>query len=87
MSIIAQTTRVAPEYCLVVKEMDPMTPTKWQTLAAQASVEMDPKKLSALVAQLCGALDEERIGQRHAPLFAMPVAESRPEFPQPRAAS
>ena len=30
----------------------------WQTLAEQASKEMDGKKLSMLVAQLCGALDD-----------------------------
>jgi hypothetical protein len=37
-----------------------MTPTKWQTLAAQASVEMDPTKLSALMEQLCGALGDPK---------------------------
>ncbi|MCU1304922.1 MAG: hypothetical protein JWQ87_5206 [Candidatus Sulfotelmatobacter sp.] len=31
---------------------------KWHSLAEQASREMDPKKLTLLVDQLCSALDE-----------------------------
>ena len=30
----------------------------WRTIAEQASREMDPKKLAALVSQLCCAFDE-----------------------------
>jgi hypothetical protein len=31
---------------------------EWRTIAEQASKEMDPKKLAALVNQLCCAFDE-----------------------------
>jgi hypothetical protein len=31
----------------------------WRSIAAQASTEMDPIKLSALVEQLCRAMDQE----------------------------
>jgi hypothetical protein len=37
-----------------------MSSTKWQTIAAQIKVEMDGKKLSALVDQLCAAFDQAR---------------------------
>ena len=30
----------------------------WRPIAEQASKEMNPEKLAALIAQLCGALDE-----------------------------
>jgi hypothetical protein len=32
----------------------------WRCIAEQASKEMDPAKLTALVAKLCRALDDER---------------------------
>ena len=35
-----------------------ITESKWYSIAEQASTETDPEKLTILVAQLCGALDE-----------------------------
>jgi hypothetical protein len=32
----------------------------WRTIAEKASKEMDPEKLTILIAQLCSALDERR---------------------------
>jgi hypothetical protein len=38
-----------------------MTPQpSWHYLAEQASTEMDPKKLSDLISELCSAIDRER---------------------------
>ena len=36
----------------------------WRTIAEQASKEVDPKKLAALVSQLCCAFDERDKRQR-----------------------
>jgi hypothetical protein len=40
--------------------MTPMITATWQSLAEQASVEMDGAKLSVLIERLCAALDESR---------------------------
>jgi hypothetical protein len=32
----------------------------WRSIAEKASKEMDPEKLTVLIAQLCSALDERR---------------------------
>jgi len=32
----------------------------WRTIAEKASKEMDPEKLTILIAQLCSALDERK---------------------------
>ncbi len=36
------------------------TDQKWYSIAEQASTEMDPEKLTILVAQLCRALDDAK---------------------------
>ena len=40
--------------------MAPIITTTWQSLAEQASIEMDGKKLAVLVERLCAALDASR---------------------------
>jgi hypothetical protein len=62
----------------------------WRTIAEQASKEMDPKKLAALVNQLCCAFDErdkrrrETYGSATSPLPANPAL-SRSSLPNPPA--
>ncbi len=65
----------------------------WRTIAEQASREMDPKNLAAVVSQLCCAFDEgdkrhrEKCGSATAvksPLPANP-ASSRSSLPNPTA--
>jgi hypothetical protein len=65
----------------------------WRTIAEQASREMDPRKLAALVSQLCCAFDErdrryrEECGPATAvesPLPANPAL-SRSSLPNPTA--
>ena len=36
----------------------------WRTIAEKASKEMDPEKLTILIAQLCSALDERKARPR-----------------------
>lgn len=38
--------------------------SNWKIIAARVAVEMDSQKLSALVIQLCAALDEEEKRKR-----------------------
>jgi hypothetical protein len=37
-----------------------LTHRDWRTIAEKASKEMDPEKLTILIAQLCSALDERK---------------------------
>jgi hypothetical protein len=38
----------------------PLRDTDWRTIAEQASKEMDPEKLTRLVAELCRSLDDRK---------------------------
>ena len=63
----------------------------WRTIAEQASREMDPKKLAALVSQLCCAFDERDKPRRETRGLATVVkspanpALSRSSLPNPTA--
>jgi hypothetical protein len=48
-----------------------LTNQDWRSLAAQASTEQDPAKLTRLVTELCSSLDErQKTDHRHkTPLF------------------
>ena len=64
MSFIAQTPLLLRATIWLLKkwrpDMAPIITTTWQSLAEQASIEMDGKKLAVLVERLCAALDASR---------------------------